>query len=248
MRHIRNYGKYFLPLCCYGRGNEHRHLDAQISRRMLVPYTEHLGNLLIQMDEIWKPVLGYEGLYEVSNHEEVRSIERIVRHKDGKVSSKPGCLIKKRLNKKRSTYQFYQVDLCRDSVKRTFHLSHLVCEAFHGPRPKGYQCMHLDGNPKNNKPENLAWGTIHENSNEPIRRSRLSEVATGRFSLYWENGYFNSQLKPVLQYSKSGELIAEYSCIRDAERKTGIDHITISRACRGILKTSGGYIWKYKTN
>lgn len=213
---------------------------------MLVPYTEHLGFLLIHMDEIWKPVLGYEGLYEVSNHEEVRSIERVVRYKDGKVSLKPGCLIKKRLNKKRSTYQFYQVDLCRDSVKRTFHLSHLVCEAFHGPRPKGYQCMHLDGNPKNNKPENLAWGTVYENSNEPIRRKRLSKVAENRFSKYWKKGYFDSQLRPCIQYSLSGELIKEYRSIRDAERETGVDHVTITRACKGRYKTSGGYIWKYK--
>lgn len=213
---------------------------------MLVPYTEHLGNLLIQMDEIWKPVLGYEGYYEVSNHEEVRSIERVVRHKDGKVSSKPGRLIKKRLNKKRATYQFYQVDLCRDSVKRTCHLSHLVCEAFHGPRPEGHQCMHLDGNPQNDKPENLAWGTIHENSNEPIRRARISEVAKWNIPILWERGVYNFQLKPVLQYSKSGELIAEYRCIRDAERATGIGHTTISRACRGKIKTSGGYIWKFK--
>ena len=50
---------------------------------MLVPYTEHLGNLLIQMDEIWKPVLGYEGLYEVSNHEEVRSVSRMVINSNG---------------------------------------------------------------------------------------------------------------------------------------------------------------------
>ena len=187
------------------------------------------------MDEIWRPVLGYEGLYEVSNHEEVRRID-----------TRPAHKIRKRLNKKRRTYQFFLVDLCQNGVKKTCHLSHIVCEAFYGPRPEGYQCMHLDGNPQNDKPENLAWGTVYENSNEPIRRARLSKVATGRFSAYWKMGYFDSQKKPCLQYAKSGELIAEYECIRDAERATGIDHITISRACRGRLNTSGGYIWKYK--
>ena len=41
----------------------------------------------------------------------------------------------------------------------------LVCEAFHGPRPDGYDCMHLDGDSLNNKANNLAWGTREENLN-----------------------------------------------------------------------------------
>lgn len=226
---------------------KHRHLDAQTSRRMLVPYTERLGFLLIPMsEEIWKPVLGYEGLYEVSSLGRVRSVDRVVVRKSGKTWNLKGVIRSVRLNKKRKNYQYRQMDLSKNGVVKTLHVAHLVCEAFHGPRPEGYQCMHLDGNCANDRADNLAWGTIHENSNEPIRRARLSKIATGRFSSYWKNGYFNSQLKPVSQYTKSGELIAEYRCIRDAERETGIDHITISRACRGKLKTSGGYIWKYK--
>lgn len=40
---------------------------------------------------------------------------------------------------------------------------HLVLEAFHGPRPDGTECRHLDGNPRNNRAENLSWGTHQEN-------------------------------------------------------------------------------------
>lgn len=226
----------------------HRQLDAQISRRMLAPYTERLGFLLIPMsEEIWKPVLGYEGLYEVSSLGRVRRVECLIVYKDGRKRLWPRKNIKVRIWKRKG-YDYLSPIVClsKDSKVKTRKVAHLVCEAFHGPRPIGYVCMHLNGNPEDNRPENLAWGTVYENSNEPIRRRKLSEVAKGRGALYWKTGKFDSQLRPCLQYSLSGELIKEYRCIRDAERKTGIDHITISRACRGILKTSGGYIWKYK--
>lgn len=177
----------------------------------------------------------------------VRSVERIIYYKDGKQRLWPSQTKKQRLwKRKKYNYIAPLVDLSNGSKVSTKKVSHLVCEAFHGPRPSGYQCMHLDGNPQNNNVDNLAWGTVYENSNEPIRRERLSEAAENRFAIYWKKGYFDSQKRPCLQFSKTGELIAEYSCIRDAERVTGIDHITISRTCRGILKTSGGYIWKYK--
>ena len=52
--------------------------------------------------------------------------------------------------------------------------------------------------------------------------------------------------KAVLQYSMNGELIAEYSSTRDAERQTGCHHQHICYCCRGKYKYSGGYIWKYK--
>lgn len=50
---------------------------------------------------------------------------------------------------------------------KTYKVAPLVCEAFHGPRPLGAVCMHLDENARNNRPENLAWGTQKENLNAP---------------------------------------------------------------------------------
>ena len=214
---------------------------------MLVPYTEHLGTFLSSMaEEIWKPVLGYEGLYEVSSMGNLRSIDRIVTKKDGRLATLKGVVRSVRLNKKRKNYQYRQTELSKNGVVKTFHIAHLVCEAFYGPRPEGYQCMHLDGNCANDRADNLAWGTVYENSNEPIRRRRLSEVARWNIPNLWRRGVYDSQFKPCLQYSLSGELIKEYRSIREAARETGVDHITITRACKGRYKTSGGYIWKFK--
>ena len=50
---------------------------------------------------------------------------------------------------------------------KTYKVHQLVCEAFNGPKQEGQVCMHLDENYKNNKPDNLAWGTQKENLNAP---------------------------------------------------------------------------------
>ena len=51
---------------------------------------------------------------------------------------------------------------------RTYRVAVMVCEAFHGPRPfEEAVCMHLDENPRNNRPDNLRWGTMKENMNAP---------------------------------------------------------------------------------
>jgi len=51
--------------------------------------------------------------------------------------------------------------------QHTYKVARLVCEAFNGKSPKGYVCMHLDENVRNNKPSNLRWGTQKENLNAP---------------------------------------------------------------------------------
>jgi hypothetical protein len=53
---------------------------------------------------------------------------------------------------------------------KTYKVAPLICEAFHGPAPFPYPlsvCMHLDENARNNRPENLAWGSQQDNLNAP---------------------------------------------------------------------------------
>lgn len=50
----------------------------------------------------------------------------------------------------------------------TYKVARLICEAFHGSAPADKPvCMHLDENSRNNRPDNLAWGTQKENLNAP---------------------------------------------------------------------------------
>ena len=68
-------------------------------------------------------------------------------------------------------------------------------------------------------------------------KKKISESMTGKH---------NKPQKPVLQFSKDGELIAEYPSIMDAERKTGYKNQSICACCKGKRKSTGGFIWKYK--
>lgn len=79
-------------------------------------------------------------------------------------------------------------------------------------------------------------------------RKNLSEALTGRVFTeeHKKNIRENTPSKPVLQYSKTGEFIAEYPSTREAERQTGISSGNICNCCKGKQKSAGGFIWKYK--
>lgn len=62
----------------------------------------------------------------------------------------------------------YSISLFKNDISKRFYVHSLVLEAFIGPRPRGMECRHLDGNPQNNKLENLKWGTKKENQHERI--------------------------------------------------------------------------------
>lgn len=51
--------------------------------------------------------------------------------------------------------------------RKTYRVAPVVCEAFNGPAPAGQICLHGDEDSRNNRPDNLSWGTHKENSNAP---------------------------------------------------------------------------------
>lgn len=108
------------------------------------------------MVEIWKPIPGYEGLYEVSNAGSVRGIDRIATFADG-TPYKPqkGKVLKQSTDKiRRKT-----VDLYKNRSRKTVYVHSLVLSAFLGPRPDNMDCCHNDGNPSNNHIDNLRYDT-----------------------------------------------------------------------------------------
>ncbi len=64
---------------------------------------------------------------------------------------------------------YQQVSLSRWARHSSFKVHHLVLENFVGPRPPGLECRHLDGNPANNRLDNLCWGTRAENVADQVR-------------------------------------------------------------------------------
>lgn len=119
--------------------------------------------------ETWAPVVGYEGLYEVSDRGRVRSIDRTITDKNGRKKSLRGCL----LSPLRQASGHLGVPLCKYGVKRRHRVHVLALTAFTGPRPAGLEVRHLDGVPTNNKKGNLVYGTVSENKHDAYAHGGL---------------------------------------------------------------------------
>lgn len=123
----------------------------------------------MRSDERWRSVVGFEGLYEVSDHGRVRSVDRIRRQPIG-FGSQPEAIVARRLAGRilspatTRSGGYLSVALSNgDSGVRRFKIHQLVLAAFAGPRPAGQIPLHGDGNPKNNALGNLRYGTAAQN-------------------------------------------------------------------------------------
>lgn len=114
--------------------------------------------------EEWRPVLGYEGFYEVSSHGRVRSLSRTrqARRRNGTefTMRMAGRELVLCLNKD----GYLQGNFCVDGARKNFEVHRLVCEAFHGPAPEGHEAAHNDGVRTNCHKSNLRWATPAENA------------------------------------------------------------------------------------
>lgn len=126
-----------------------------------------------RLGEIWKPVVSFEGLYEVSSLGVVVSLgreETITRVRFGKsdthIRIRKGGVVCGRLTPK----GYHNICLWKEGKPQHTSTHRVVLLAFVGPRPsKRHVGRHLDGNPGNNTPSNLAWGTYKENVEDSIR-------------------------------------------------------------------------------
>jgi hypothetical protein len=119
------------------------------------------------MREEWKPIPGYEGLYEVSSAGKIRSLPRTVTDKDGKRSRYfSGRTL---TPTPRGKYGYLVVSLSRENKARSVHVHRIVMLAFVGPLPKGKETRHKDGNKLNNARDNLKYSTHKKNCEDRIK-------------------------------------------------------------------------------
>lgn len=111
--------------------------------------------------ETWMVVPGYEGFYEASNLGRIRSVERT----SANGRKRPSIVLSAFTNP--NGHQ--QVHLSRENVKRTHWVHRLVLLAFVGPPPANSEALHRNGDPADNRLENLAWGTRSENALDQVR-------------------------------------------------------------------------------
>ncbi len=117
------------------------------------------GQLTTEQEE-WRPVVGFEGQYEVSNLGRVKSLPRFVAHKTNGSMRVHGTILKQI-----KVMGYMTVPLTVGQKGNTKRVHCLVLEAFVGPRPVGMEARHFpDRDRNNNRANNLRWGTKLENA------------------------------------------------------------------------------------
>lgn len=170
--------------------------------------------------EIWKDIPGYEGLYQVSNYGRVKSLERIIIRKNGKLQTIKEKIMKPFLGKDKHLYVCFR----KNNYNNHYQIHRLVALVFI-LNPHCYEVVHhIDYNPQNNMVDNLMWMS---------REEHTAIHAT-------EN---NS--KTVFQYTLDGELVAVWESASEAAKQLGFQESAISNCCLGKRKTHKGYRWSY---
>lgn len=190
-----------------------------------------MQRVLRHASEIWKPVVGWEGLYEVSSHGRIRSLNRVIINKSGGKQSFVGRI----LRPARDRYGYNRVVLSKEGTSYNRIVHRLVAQAFI-PNPNNLpEVNHKDEDKTNNIPENLEWCSNKYNVN----------YGTGLARRMVSQRNHPNESKAVRQFSKKGVVIADYPSIKEAVRRTGVKAETISKSCRGLQKFCHTYYWRF---
>ena len=175
------------------------------------------------MKEIWKDIKGYEGLYQVSNLGNIKTLQKEIKCKKNSYLSK-----EKICKPSLDSSGYRQIVLTKNKIRKSFKVHRLVAQAFI-PNPNNLpQINHKDENKQNNYIENLEWCTNLYNSRYGTRPIRCSK-----------------HLEKKVKQIKNNKVIKKYNSLKEAEQNTNIKYQEISACCRKIIKTAGGYKWKY---
>lgn len=211
----------------------------------------------------WKDIQGYEGLYQVSNLGEVRSL---------KYKGRNNIKILKGASDKDGYRRVALFD--KEKCRKEYRIHRLVAEAFI-PNPENKpQVNHIDGNKINNKSDNLEWATQEENMQHAYKmglkvqtkevREKISRGRLGKYKgekAYWYSKHLTEEAKKKISESRKGKYLGSNSpnskkvmCVttgeifgssREAAEKYNISMRSICKCCRGELKTYKKLKWEY---
>lgn len=184
------------------------------------------------MEEKWKDIEGYEGIYQVSSFGRIRSrwagshsaFGNKYKILKGSFSGSTGYIL---------------IRLCKNGNAITKTLHRLVANAFL-PKVKGKNFIdHIDGCRTNNSIDNLRWVTQKENSNNPIAIKRITQANRKKI----KRGSENPNATKVYQYDLRKNLIATFGSLIEASKQTKVNYKKIQHNVLGEQKTADGYIF-----
>lgn len=149
-----------------------------------------------ESSELWLPVVGYEGHYEVSNFGRVRSVPRVVEGRWGP-TKRLGCM----LALKPANGRYMKASLCKDGVLTQHQVHRLVLLAFVGEPPEGFVCDHIDCDIRNNNLSNLRWLSPADNSRRRAS-TRLTKEIVRKIKSAKSQGRTTSEVAETMAISK----------------------------------------------
>lgn len=206
------------------------------------------------MEEIWRDIVGYEGLYQVSNYGRVRSLDREIEQKSRwgdkitkKYEGKVLCL-KLTKNTKRTSEGYLQAHLWKNGKSKNYSVHRLVYETFIGEIPKGMQINHINEIHTDNRLENLNIMTPKENNNYGTRNKKVAETLAGRKR---PPEIFEKLRRPIEAVSpEDGAIVYSFTSISEAERN-GFSRTAIKACVKNRYWNNKGkniykdLIWRY---
>ena len=152
--------------------------------------------------EEWKPIAGYEGLYEVSNHGRIKSLVGF----NGHTYVKRIKILNPYKQQGNKNYYRSVVKLTNNKKKKDFRVHRLVAEAFIENTENKPNINHKDGNPLNNRAENLEWCTQSENIkhayDNDLRMTAYKAIDRQTMLDFLNNGFTYEEIGKQLGISK----------------------------------------------
>lgn len=186
--------------------------------------------------ELWKPIEGYEGLYEISNYGEVKSLDKWVDIGMGRKQFLKGKIRPSAV----SSNGYRMITLTKNKRPTTYCIHALVATNFISNPLKKPIVNHRNASKIDNYIENLEWATYSENIKHAYKNKLRKASTKGRF------GKLHHNSKPVIQFSMDGAFIKEWDSASDAARELNIRSLGITAVCRGEDNSYKRSIWRFK--